>query len=327
MLTDEMHTITTPQNPHLPHVWLQRGMNLTLAGLWLWLYHPVFSYFAIIYAREDFRTNQLALIGVGILLFTQIRKGQIYLRLETIPHLYPPALALALGGSALYLCVERYIDINIISALLFGLASYGLTGLWLSPSRWRQGLPVALLLIGTLPFGEHLQTFVGYPVRVHTAAIVRNAVESTGLTSIGIDTILVFENGISKIDLPCSGVRSLWTGMLFFIAATWIERRTLNLRWLVSAGLFIGILFVVNLVRVGTLVVVGQVLGWTLFAEMLHIPLGILGFGLACASGLLMCRTDFPVYQQPRRTDFPVCSLLTPFLLGAVVTMSLIYTP
>ena len=185
-------------------------------------------------------------------------------------------------------------DINTLSASLFGLAFYGLLGLWLEPRRWRQGLPAALLLIGTLPFGEHLQTFVGYPVRLLTAALVRDGLGAFGIHTIGIDTILVFESGISQIDLPCSGVKSLWTGGMFLLAATWIERRKINRRWLLVALIFAFLLFAANLGRVAVLVTTGPVLGWNLLAEMLHVPLGVLGFAGACAALVWMLRRFVP---------------------------------
>jgi exosortase O len=114
-----------------------------------------------------------------------------------------------IGSSVAFILAERLVDINTLSASLFGLAFYGLLGLWLEPRRWRQGLPAALLLIGTLPFGEHLQTFVGYPVRLLTAALVRDGLSTFGIHTIGIDTILVFESGISQIDAVQRA--ELWT--------------------------------------------------------------------------------------------------------------------
>jgi hypothetical protein len=125
--------------------------NAVILGLWLWLYRPVLDYLAIIFSREDFRTNQLVLVGVLVLIAIQVRKGHLCPRFDAAPQLYVPALILVLGGSALYLAVERFLDINTVSASLFGLASYGLLGLWMQPRRWRQGLPAALLLIGALP--------------------------------------------------------------------------------------------------------------------------------------------------------------------------------
>jgi exosortase O len=244
-------------------------------------------------------------------------------------------LFLTLGSSALYLAVERFLDINTLSASLFGLASYGLLGLWLLPLRWRQGLPAVLLLIGALPFGDHMQTFIGYPMRILTAAIVRDGLAAAGVASLGIDTILVLENGVSHVDLPCSGVKSLWTGMLFLIAATWIERRSLNLGWLLVALVFTGLLFTVNLVRVGVLVLVGQVAGWRLMAEMIHVPLGVLGFVAACAAAIVLLRRQPSSPRnacQQRPIDVKVVGLVRPIWLGpalaaAILTMALIYTP
>jgi len=249
MLTTKTHTQPTTA----PHRAARIAANAGLIGLWLWLYRPVFDYLAIIFAREDFRTNQIVLIGVAVLIAIRVRaslargehtrEGRARPRFDAPPQLYVPALAFVLGGSALYLVVERFLDINTLSASLFGLASYGLLGLWMAPARWREGLPAALLLlIGALPFGEHLQTFVGYPMRILTATLVRDGLAGAGVASVGVDTILVLENGVSQVDVPCSGVKSLWTGALFLIAATWIERRRLNLRWMLTALAFVALL-------------------------------------------------------------------------------------
>ncbi len=300
--------------------------NAAIAALWLWLYWPVFDYLAIIFSREDFRTNQLMLAGVVALIVIQARKERVRLRIDT-PQLFPPALILALGGSALYLLVERFLDVNTISASLFGLASYGLLGLWMQPRRWRQGLPAVLLLIGCLPFGEHMQTFVGYPMRTLTAAIVRDGLSAAGVASIGVDTILVFENGVSQVDIPCSGVKSLWTGMLFLVAATWIERRKLNLRWLLIALALGGLLFVANVARVGVLVAVGQVAGWRLAAEMLHVPLGVLGFVAVCAAAVALLRLQRPIPQDTARSTLVRPAWLPPVLAAAILVMALAYTP
>ncbi|MCP4538449.1 MAG: exosortase O [Chloroflexi bacterium] len=304
-----------------------RIANAAIAALWLWLYWPVFDYLAIIFSREDFRTNQLVLAGVVVLIAIQARKERIRPRIDTTPQLFSPALILALGGSALYLAVERFLDINTISASLFGLASYGLLGLWMQPRRWRQGLPAVLLLIGCLPFGEHMQTFIGYPMRTLTAAIVRDGLSAAGVASIGVDTILVFENGVSQVDSPCSGIKSLWTGMLFLVAATWIERRRLNLRWLLIALALGALLFVANVARVGVLVAVGQVAGWRLAAEMLHVPLGVLGFITVCAAAVALLRLQRPIPQDtaPSTLDRPVW--LSPVLAAAILAMALAYTP
>ena len=320
-------------SPLSPARALRWGASAIVIGLWLWLYRPVFGYLAVIFSREDFRANQVALAGVLALIgiqAAQARKKRSRLRLDAAPQLSVPALVLALGGSALYLVVERFLDINTLSASLFGLATYGLLGLWLEPRRWRQGLLAALLLIATLPFGEHMQTFIGYPVRILTAASVRDGLAAAGVASVGLDTILVLENGVSQVDLPCSGVKSLWTGMLFLLAATWIERRALNLRWFLTALVFAGLLLAANLARVGTLVVVGQVAGWRLAAEMLHVPLGVLGFAAACvAAAALLRRRRTPGDILPEHTGPALLrpAWLAPALAAAILAMALVYAP
>jgi exosortase O len=311
--------------------------NGAILGLWLWLYWPLLDYLAVIFTRDDFRTNQVMLLGVVVLIVVCMRKGFARPRLNSLPQLHLPALALALSGSALYLLVERFLDINTVSASLFGLASYGLLGLWMEPRRWRQGLPAALLLVGTLPFGEHMQTFIGYPMRVLTAAIVRDGLAGAGVASVGVDTILVFENGVSHVDLPCSGVKSLWAGALFLVAATWIERRGLDFRWILNVAGFGGLLFVSNLLRVAVLTVVGEVAGWRLFAEMLHVPLGVLGFAGTCVAAVALLRLQAPGevpspygrgqgWGQARQPL--ACPIwLAPVLAVAILVMALLYTP
>ena len=309
---------------------LQFGLNLALIAAWLWLYSPLYDYLTIIFSQEDFRTNQLLLLGIMALIAHRMFQADRWPRLDAAPRLAPLPLALALGGSLLYLLAERFLNVNTLSTSLFGLASYGLLGLWLSPTRWRQGLPAALLLIGTLPFGDHMQTFVGYPLRVLTAAIVRDGLAALGVAAVGIDTILVFENGVSQVDLPCSGVKSLWTGALFLLAATWVEQRPFNRRWLGTAVLFALLLFLANLTRVAVLVGVGEVLGWRLLAEMLHVPLGVLGFVAACAAAVWLLRrtTPFTIQNSPFNLhNAPFTPWLAPVLLITITLMALAYTP
>ncbi len=315
--------------------WPQLGLNLLILLLWLWLYLPIFNYLQVIFQREDFRLNQIVLVAVLALIGLQMQREGIRPQPDAAPVPRRLPLALALGGSVAYLLVERFLDINMLAACLFGVASYGLLGLWLSPGRWRQGLPAMLLLIGVLPFGEHLQTFVGYPMRILTAELVRQGLTAVGVHSIGVDTILVFENGVSQVDLPCSGVKSLWTGMLFLLAATWVEARPLNRRWFLVLLLFIPLLFVANFARVAILVLVGQVMGWTLLAEMLHVPLGVLGFVVVCATAVLLWRVgdrrvenrDLPIVSQPITNDqSPISTHFSIFLIAAILVMIPLYT-
>ncbi|MBE2224260.1 MAG: exosortase O [Anaerolineae bacterium] len=305
-------------------------LNIMIGGLWFYLYRPLYGYFGVIFTREDFRTNQILLVGLVLLLVYQVWQEHLPFPFLNAPQFHKLPFLLAVGGSVLFLLTERFLDVNTLSASIFGLATYGLLGFWVSPARWRQGFPIALLFVGVLPFGEHMQTFIGYPMRIFTAYLVQHGLLAAGVKSVGVDTILVFENGVSKVDLPCSGVKSLWTGLLFLLAATWIEKRPLSLRLGFIALFMAGLLFIVNLLRVAILTVTGPVLGWNLLAEMLHVPLGILGFGLACAVGVwLLRRLPEPSRVTPETDapDTPPTRWLAPFLILVLVLMIVAYAP
>lgn len=314
--------------------------NALVLGLWLWLYRSTFPLLQTVTTREDFRTNQVILIGIVLLLVMRLRESVrdgirdgvrdgVHLRLDAPLRWHAPAIVLLGLASVAYLITEHLFDVNIIAACLFGIGSYGLLGLWISPQRWREGLPAALLLIGVLPFGDHIDTFIGYPMRILTAEIVQRGLNLSGVTSLGLDTILVFENSVAQIDVPCSGVKSLWTGGLFLLAATWIDRRPINPRWLLIALTFVVVLFVANLARVSLLIVAGPVLGWVRLAELIHVPLGVVMFVLACGVAVVLLRVDSRhSSQRPVTSDsltlrghrFPL------ILIATLIIMNLIYT-
>lgn len=306
--------------PRWPDRWGGWATSAVVLGLWLWIFRGVFDYLGVVFSREDFRTNQVVLLGVIGLVAARARQEHWRLNADGWPRLAGSPLGLALASGTAYVVADRFIGMATLSALLFGIGTYGLLGLWLEPRRWRQGFMAALVLVGALPFGDHAQTFVGYPMRLATAALVRDGLAAMGIASVGVDTILLLENSVSQIDLPCSGVKSLWTGSLFLVAATWIERRPLNWRWRLVALTFAGLLFSANVARVAILVLVGDVFHWQRAAEMLHLPLGVLAFGSACLAALQLLR--FVGHSAPARAFEPRPAarwLVAPVLAGLLV--------
>ncbi len=315
-------------------MWLERwpviAVNAVLLALWAWLFRPVYPYLGTIFTRQEFRTNQIVLLAVLALIVIEARRGRFRFSLLELPQLHLPGLTFLLFGAAGFIAAERWLDINTLSATLYGMATYGLLGLWMPPQRWRQGLPAALLLVGVLPFGEHLNTFIGYPIRLVTARLTGQGLAALGVPNIGVDTILVFENGLSQVDNPCSGVKSLWTGGLFLLAATWIERRPVNWRWLLRAAVFVFFLLFANLARVMLLVLAGQVAGLPLLAEMLHVPLGVIGFAGTCAAALFMLRQLGEAGDEAAEgTAWALARprWLAPALAAMLIGLALAYTP
>ena len=95
-----------------------------------------------------------------------------------------------------------------------------------------------------------------------------------------------------------------------------------------------------NLLRVGILVYVGQAAGWRLMAEMLHVPLGIIGFTAACGLLVVFLRRsgEQPVgFQSEKRQSSVPQSLARQnparptWLAGSLgvflAVLALLYTP
>src|SRR4030067_1648437 len=92
--------------------------NAGILGLWTWLFRPVFPYLSIIFTRQEFRTNQIVLLAVLALIAFQVRSGRFKFSLGNLPQLNLAGLGLALGGSAAFVAVERWLDVNSLSAHL-----------------------------------------------------------------------------------------------------------------------------------------------------------------------------------------------------------------
>ena len=268
--------------------WLQLGANLALAGVWLVLYRPVFDYLATVFTREDFRTNQLVLIGILVLIGLQMRGSAVRPRLDAAPRLRWPAFLLALGASAGFRGGRAFPRrqqplrdplwpgnlwpawaVDAAGALAQrtarGSASDRRAALWRPPADLRR-------LSDANRHGGHRAGWAGCGRR----AFGRRR-HDPGLRERHLSGRRAVQRRQEPVD-----------GHAFPLAATWIQRKPINPRWLLVAAIFAGLLFAVNLARVAVLVTVGQVAGLQLMAEMLHVPLGVLGFGAACAAAVFL---------------------------------------
>ncbi|MGL5083400.1 MAG: exosortase O [Microcoleaceae cyanobacterium] len=226
------------------------------------------------------------LVGVGsvLLFFLHRYQEQYQAHLQTFwqPEMRPLPLGLILGCGTFSLICQWFVTLEQIPALLFLLGSYGLIGLWLQPNLWNRGLPIAIALSCLIPFGIEFSTNLGFPARILTAEVVEHILSQLNIAALSSEDIIVLDTGIAQVELPCSGLKSLWIGTLFFLGATWLDRRQLGLRWLVVGTIHLGLLILANITRVLTLVIVAEVLQQPEIAEILHVPLGIIGFITAC---------------------------------------------
>jgi exosortase O len=223
--------------------------------------------------------NGVMLVAGGLLLAFL---GWRYRRsIEVAPGLHRLPLLLMLGCGIASLSTQWLVSLSQLPVGLFLLGSYGLVGLWLAPAVWWRGLPVGIAIACLLPFGVQFSTGVGAPARILTAHIVEWILHQWQISAISAGDVIVLETGVAYVDVPCSGLKSMWTGTLFLLAATWLEGRQIGLRWLGVGLLNLGLLAIANTGRVLILTILIHVLHQSAWAEILHVPLGLIGFVMA----------------------------------------------
>jgi exosortase O len=197
------------------------------------------------------------------------------------------------------------VELPQVSAILFLLGSYGLCGIFLESSMWRRGFAIALTISIVLPFSLQFTSGLGLAARVLTAHLVEQILAFWHLSAISSSDIIVLENGIAHVDLPCSGLRSLWTGTVFLLATTWIEGRKLGFIWLLVYVGCLLLLISANVGRVLLLTIATFVLKQPLLADLIHLPLGLFGFIGACGMAWLALRF-VPKFNSEKYNSDPV---------------------
>lgn len=255
---------------------------------WLW---------RVPFTGEDRRLNLVLLVGfVALMLHRGLRawhrpaESSLHDGREAALAVVPAApLGLFIAATCAHAVVEHTLQANTLTAVLFALASYGLMGCFASRAQFAAGLSSVLLGIAVLPLAALAEGYVGLFARLITAELVQQLLSSLHIGVVPAHTILVLERGIAHVDIPCSGLRGLWSGLVGYLLLTWLERRRVGLRFWLGLFAMQGILFGANLLRVFVLVYVAQVAGLSRLAEALHVPLGLVGFvvGLAFALGYL----------------------------------------
>jgi exosortase O len=275
---------------------------LTLAT---WLYANLASLqwlFDSLVNTSAFNLLLISSIGIGLVILAVVNNRN--LTISPYPVMRSVPLALMWGSAIASISLQWYISIDQISVLLFLLGSYGLLGLFIAPSHWRKGLPVAAIAACVIPFSLQFTSGLGFAVRVLTSHIVEYLLTVGHIAAVSSHDIIVLENGIAHVDLPCSGLRSLWTGTLFLLLATWLEKRQLGLRWLLVYIACLFLLIAANVGRVMLLVLTTYVLQQPQMAQILHTPFGLIGFTSACGLTWLMLRL-VPQHHTQKSVSLP----------------------
>ncbi|PSB67512.1 exosortase O, partial [filamentous cyanobacterium CCP1] len=261
MTTEGQMVVRLDRLPHKP--W---GISIGYGAIglsWLYLNLPTLQWFGQVF--QDISQFNGWMLGAGglLLLFQVFRHWHRFQDgFQTAPQTgfrFAPVL-LMVGSGIAAIGIRWLVDFEQLPALLFLLGTYGLVGLFLAEPLWRKGLPVAGLVALVVPFGVQFSLGLGFPARILTAHTVESILANLNIAALSSEDIIVLDTGIAQVDLPCSGLKSLWTGTLLLLGATWIEGRQIGLRWLLVCLTNLALLVLVNMVRVLVLVVVAAVL-------------------------------------------------------------------
>ncbi|MEM8675688.1 MAG: exosortase O [Cyanobacteria bacterium P01_G01_bin.67] len=260
----------------------QQNYLQTMVLITAWLLGNIWTYQWFLESLGDTSILNLVLLSLGLIALlgqlvriNLVRPKLVELRWRLLP------ILLMLGGEIGAIVLKWSLNIPQLTLLCFILGSYGLLGLFITPEAWHRGLSIATITAVIIPFLVAFNSGLGFPVRVITAHTVAHALADFHLGAVSSHDIIVMENGIAQVDLPCSGMKSLWTGTIFLLGATWLESRQLGFRWLLVAIANLLFLITANVIRVLILVVTIEVLQQQQLADILHIPLGIVGFIIA----------------------------------------------
>jgi exosortase O len=252
--------------------------TIAIVASWLYFNRVPFQWLATSIFDVSPFNGVILVAGALLLAFLGWRYRQ---SIELAPGLYRLPLILMLGCGCASMATQWLVSLTQLPVGLFLLGSYGLLGLWLAPSVWRRGLPVGIAIACLLPFGVQFSTGVGAPARIATAHVVEWILHQWQISAISAGDVIVLDTGVAYVDLPCSGLKSMWTGTLFLLAATWLEGRQIGLRWLLIGLANLGFLAIANTARVLMLTILIYVLHQPAWAEILHVPMGLMGFVMA----------------------------------------------
>lgn len=249
-------------------------------GLAFWVTIPSFRWVAKVFWGMYDPFNLVMLIMVLVLI---VKKG-LGISFPTVQFRYGfswlPFLVVAF--SAFGMMYSRFVvDIHIVATTFNFILLFGLVGLYVGVDVWQKAIAPFGLVLMTLPFGNIMDIFVGFPLRMWSVNYLGQMFQALGWNSISNNTIITIDNTASQIDFSCSGLKGIWAGLLFYLLLTWLDNIRIGFRWLLGLMLYLGLLIGANIFRIFVVIALSAKFKLPALADMLHAPLGIIGFSFS----------------------------------------------
>lgn len=284
----------------------------------LWIFQDSIKWIGAAFAGMHDQFNLFLLFAIVIVIFKETRNTSVNFSAHLRPTLNPLAVFLYCITLIAYVVSKMIVDINLLSAICFGTLLYALSGFYVSSQTWKKWAIPSFLIILTLPFGNLMDTYLGFPLRIMAAEMVHEVLLVFDYQSINKETIITLENQATQINMNCSGMKGLWASWVYFFTLSWIYRLQIDYRWLVTLLFSSGVVLFFNLMRIIILVFVHLIMENKDLADMIHTPIGLIGFIFSCLLTWLVVyywlRKDS---QETKRKKFKTFSFLarkSPFL-------------
>lgn len=301
---------------------LVMGLLLTVLfqSPFAWLYRSLHA--------TEYRIHSILLIGFLVLLGIRGFSQKICIRRCRITKLSATVFSFGIIG---FLATEKFIDADMVSCFFVGLAIYGFMGFIIETDKWKASFPLVLLFIVCLPFSYHIETFFGFPLRVVSAKIAETFLAIIGMQVQSTETILLLENRLAHIDLPCSGIKSLWSITLLAIILSLIEKFKINAAWAVSLAISWILVVVANIFRIIMLILLSNATLPKSVMDSIHSPLGLVGFLAACCISYFtftsICRRYEPVKTVLPEHFNKKSALFVTLVLALAISINELYVP
>lgn len=160
------------------------------------------------------------------------------------------AVVLMCASLLALILLKIFSPIRLFGFVFTMLFLYGLLGFLQSPRSWVKGLIPFGLLLMTLPFGRHLDVFIGYPLRMLSVdacyAVLKPFVPKLNTNA----SLLILENRASHIDMDCSGLKGLWIGLICLFTIGWVEKQAKLSKWFAVVFFMVTWLIMGNILRI-----------------------------------------------------------------------------
>ncbi len=196
-------------------------------------------------------------------------------------------------GLVLWSYSNFILDINIASSSAMFLYLFGLLGFYIPPKLWIKSIIPFGLILMTLPFGSIMDVYIGFPLRLFATDVIASIFNALSLNNVTSSTIITVENSATQIDFSCSGIKGIWSSLIFFFALTWIDNLKISLNWFIALGILLGSIIIANTFRIFSIVYISSVLERSDIADLIHAPLGIIGFAFSCALIIQIVKSSF----------------------------------